>query len=316
MIIVYCVVFIALLVLAFVPGVRELNEREDAGELYINMDYSKDPHFFGDSFRRILTDAVEKSGVDQTISEMKLSRKEDVLITGTYSYVVVNSEQHVLLCRGNLDIEGPNTRNKEAYVMGSAKMADGSAITAMAVDGNLKLGKDVNVVRWLDSRGEVSIGDNCDLGVSVAGNGKVLLGKDCKFMRLFGSPVSTRGFVSHMDLSRPVKKQQKYKHILGNFKITRGIILDQDMKIEGDFVILTEERVEIHGSVFVEGSVRIDGNVLITGNVFSQQTVHLRGVEVGEPGGIKSVISKKEIVLFPDVVVHGYILTDGRGLTV
>jgi len=171
------------------------------------------------------------------------------------------------------------------------------------------------VVRWLDARGEIEVGDNCDLGVSVAGKGKVTLGKDCKFMRLFGKPVATREFVNHMSFSRPVKKQQRYKHILGNYKITRGIILDQDMKVEGDFVILTEERVEIHGSVFVEGNVRIDGNVLITGNIFSQQTIHLRGVEVGQPGGIKSVISKKEIVLFPDVVVHGYIMTDGKGVT-
>ena len=315
MIILYCLVFITLLILSFVPAIRELYEREDAKELYINMDYSKDPHYFGDSFRRILTNAVEKAGVDQTISEMKLSRNEDVLITGKYSYVVVNSEQHVLLCRGDLEIDGPNTRNKEAYVMGSAKMADGSAITAMAVDGNLKLGKNVSIVRWLDSRGAVSVGDNCDLGVSVAGNGRVSLGKDCKFLRIFGTPVATREFVSHMNFSRPVTKREKYRHILGNYKITRGIVLDQDMKIEGDFVILTEERVEIHGSIFAEGSVRIDGNVLIKGNIFSQQTIHLRGVEVGEPGGIKSVIGKKEVVLFPDVVVHGYIMTEGQGIT-
>ena len=315
MIILYCLVFITLLVLAFVPAVRELKEKEDAKELYINMDYSKDPHYFGDSFRRILTNAVEKAGVDQTISEMKLSRNEDVLITGTYSYIVVNSEQHVLLCRGNLEIEGPNTRNKEAYVMGNATMSDGSAITAMAVDGNLKLGKDVHVVRWLDSRGGITMGDNCDLGVSVSGTGRVTLGKDCKFLRIFGKPVATREFVSQMNFIRPVKKQEKYRHILGNYKITRGVILDQDLKIEGDFVILTRERVEIYGSVFVEGSVRIDGNVLITGNIFSQQTIHLRGVEVGSSDGIKSVISKKEIVLFPDVVVHGYVMTEGRGIT-
>jgi len=314
-IILYCLVFITLLVLAFVPAIRELNEKEDAKELYINMDYSKDPHYFGDSFRRILTTAVEKAGVDQTISEMKLSRNEDVLITGTYSYIVVNSEQHVLLCRGSLDIEGPNTRNKEAYVMGNANMFDGSAITAMAVDGNLKMGKDVHVVRWLDSRGDVTVGDNCDLGVSVAGKGRVSLGKDCKFLRIYGKPVATREFVSQMNFIRPVKKQERYRHILGNYKITRGVILDQDLKIEGDFMILTRERVEIHGSVFVEGSVRIEGNVLITGNIFSQQTIHLRGIEVGSPDGIKSVIGKKEIVLFPDVVVHGYVMTEGEGIT-
>ena len=68
--------FLLLLALPFLPGIIELRKPQDDRALSINMDYSKDPRYFGNSFRGILTRALGTKSLSEGMKQVSLSKEE------------------------------------------------------------------------------------------------------------------------------------------------------------------------------------------------------------------------------------------------
>lgn len=71
----------------------------------------------------------------------------------------------------------------------------------------------------------------------------------------------------------------------------------------------------VYGNVFAEGDIKIENNCIILGHVFSQSGIYIsNGVKISRPDTVKSVIGKKRIELGHDVIIFGYLLTEGVGV--
>jgi len=77
------------------------------------------------------------------------------------------------------------------------------------------------------------------------------------------------------------------------------------------------ENVTICGNVFADGDIRVGRGTIVLGNIFSQGSISLAsGVKISRPNIIKSIIGKKEVTLEKDVIIYGYVSTEGVGMTI
>jgi len=338
-------VFALLIVLPFVPGLFEVYRPRDRYPLPIDTIYTKDPRFFGISARRLLAEALDVDGVAPGVHEATLSRPESIEVRDDHALPRGTGQEAVLVARGTLEIGAGAACSREVYVRGEAKVGEGAELRALSCEGDVELAARVMLRRWLDADGNVAAGPDCVLGNSVAAGGRLTLADGVAFSRLYGSPVVTAGGVpggadaAEVEPERAplygdideIRTIEDLAHVFrGDTTVSPGESFRRPLVVKGDLVVAAgaslpyaarvygDLRVErgatIHGDAFVEGDVYLDEGAAVRGNVFSQARIRLApGARVGRPDARKSLIGKTGVELGAGVVVHGYILTDGRG---
>lgn len=332
--------FILLFFLPFLPGLVEIVRKEDADPLYIAMNYIKNPRYFGKSFKELLHQATDGFTSAPGIRDIQLSKKESLETTGPIDVLNAEEIDHLLYIQGDLVSRDNAQFNKEVYVAGDASMGPNNIIQVLAVGGNATIGQDVQLKRWLDADGDIDIGVGCSLGISTSSGGKLHLGQNCIFRRLYGAPITTgdggsttiRDFESSIPLMEHLPPELSFVRIkdrklppgtiMGknivfpqDVQIGYGSILRGNMKSYGKLVL--EDNVIIDGNVLADGDIIIGRGVKISGNVFSQKNVYISGgTTISSPGTIKSVIGKKSVRIEESVTVYGYIATEGDGVVV
>ncbi len=342
-------IFIILLLVPFLMGVIELYKPQDSSPLFIEMDRSKDPRYLGKSFRYILENAIQYEDISPGMKEVKLSKKETLEITGTKKIHAGEEGRHVYYVRGDF-VSSPKTQFvKEIYVTGNAAIGSESMLRALACAGKVFIAERANIIRWVDAEQDIDICRGGNLGISVSSGGKLRVSGQCKFKRLYGSPIVTVDdiqFVSDPESESEgakspgrVSPEERYienitdtawivhrKHTVipqstwihqdfiarKDLRIKRECVLEGNIRTYGNLII--GEDVHVSGNVFVEGDVEIGEGSFLQGSLFSQGNALIRkGVRIGEQGKVKSVIVRKGIILCQDVRIYGYVLTDGLG---
>jgi len=338
-------IFTMMLLTPFIPGIIELQNPTDEEALPVDLKYARDPRYFGHSFRKIVDMAVESSANVDAMAEVKLSHAEQVEVCGFKRVGEGDRVRHVVYVRGDLEMGNNSVLQKEARVVGNAFLQNDCFFRAMAVDGNVVLGPRTRLARWLDAEGNIMVEDACQLGISCASAKTIMLGRDTEFRRLLGAPVRTHAD-QRPDLSRqpnladlpPVpKKSEKLetieddldfvkgdltvyendtvKHdlvVAGDLNVKAGVVFRGSIRTHGTAVL--GRGVIVHGNLFCEGAISLDDDCQVLGNIFGQDTVFIgQGCRVGQRDKVKSVIGKKAVSLAADVIIYGYVLTEGRG---
>jgi predicted acyltransferase (DUF342 family) len=332
--------FILLFFLPFLPGILEIVRKEDADPLYIPMNYIKDPRYFGKSFKELLRQATDGFTASPGICDVQLSKKESLEITGSMDILNAEEVYHLLYVQGDLVSRGNAQFHKEVFVTGDASMGPNNIIQVLAADGNVTIGTDVQLKRWLDADGDINIGAGCNLGISASSGRKLHLGQNCHFRRLYGTPIATgdNGIttIDHFESSLPpmehLPPEQSFVRIKDHtippgtimgknivfpqdVQIGYGSILRGNIKSYGKLVL--EDNVIIDGSVFADGDIIIGRGAIISGHVFSQKTVYISGgTVISRANTIKSVIGKKSVRIEENVTIYGYVTTEGEGMVV
>lgn len=326
------IAFFILLLLPFIPGVVELRRPRDAGPLFIDMEYTKDPRYFGKSFRGIMK-KLARSDMDVGISNVSLSRREVIQVAHTQRVNTGKQFNHLLCVVGDLVTAERVYFRKEIYVTGNATIGANNMVRAIASDGKVFLDSKTKVLRWIDAEESIEVRESCDLGINISCGGEVRIASDCKFKRLYGFPVITcatgdedlrqyneveRVFNSAQTLDEGFftvstgSKIEKDLIVKNSLRISKNSLIVGSLKTYGELMI--EENVKVSGNVFSEGNVRIGQNTIVDGNIFSQGSVFIdKNSQIGNPGKWKSIIGKSGILLRRDVSVYGYILTEGLG---
>lgn len=325
--------FIILVLIPFIPGAIELFRPRDSEPLYIRMDYSKDPRYFGKTFKSILKEGLKD--MREGIRKIKLSKDEGVKISASGN-IPSNKEVFPILYVLNNITSGENVRfNKEIYVVGDAVIGKENILRAIASDGNIRLSEGVKVIRWLDAEGNIEVDKRCDLGISASSINELKIEKDCRFKRLLGRPVITVGLprekaksVGSVEITSAEKIVTNKKRVVipPATRVEDTLILKKELEVKEDCIlmgsmkvyknIIIGQRVKIFGNIFSEGDIEIGEDSEVSGNVFSQRYIEIKeGVKIGNSSTVKSVIGKKGIILGQDVTVFGYIMTEGVGLT-
>ncbi len=331
--------FIILFTLPFLPGILELIRKTDAEPLFISMDYIRSPRYFGKSFRSLVQRADARAAFTEGIQDITLSKGERMELVPSADYPE-NMEIKCLICAlGDLRSSDGVLFDKEVYVVGDANFGRNNIIQAMASEGNVAIADGFRLRRWLDAEGIVTIGANSKLGISISTASALRLGRDCTFRRLFGLPVIIGQAETPVasDGTAPVASREllpdglSFVRMKDSF-IPPGTILSNDVVFLNDVQIGSgarcagcvksygklelEENVIVGGSIFSEGDIIIGRNARIYGNVFSQNAISIsEGTVIGRPTTVKSIVGKKSILLEPNVIVYGFVTTEGEGRT-
>jgi predicted acyltransferase (DUF342 family) len=328
------IAFFILLLLPFMPGIVELRRPRDAGPLFIDMEYTKDPRYFGKSFKGIMK-KLARSDVGLGMSSVSLSRREVIQVAHTQRVNKGKQFNHIFCIVGDIATAEKVCFRKEIYVTGKASIGAKNMVRAIASDGKVFLDSKTTVIRWIDAEESIEIREGCDLGVNISCGGEVRIARDCKFKRLYGFPVVTcaagdKGMRQYDDVERafnstrtivegvfgvpPGSRIAKDLIVKNNLRISKNSLIVGNIKTYGELMI--EENVKVFGNIFSEGNTRIGQNTTVVGDIFSQGSVIIvRNSQIGNPGKCKSVIGKRAVMLGPDVRVYGYILTEGSGIT-
>jgi len=343
-------VFILLLVIPFLPAIKEINLARDAEPLYINMKYNKDPRYFEKSFRDLINNGLETSEQfrDKELSEINdvevvLSKKEKISIISSKKIDTYNDSENILYVLDRFETKSDLVFRKEIYAKDKGKFGEKNDLRAVLGDDDLYFSKKTKIVRWVGTSGNITFQDESDLGKRVA-CGKVLeIGKNCKFKSLFADPIVTYkatdfelkdDFPSIQKRKIPDKLDkitdyhaivQKNDFIVHkntvidrnliarkNLTIKAGVLVNFSIKCYG--IINLEKGSIVRGDIFSDNSIITGENCKIRGCLFSQNEIYLgKGTRVGLKGLVKSVIGKKKVSLEADVKIYGYVLTEGLG---
>jgi len=332
---VFFIIFLFLLLLPFVPAIKELVQPRDAHSLTINMDYSRDPRYFGNSFKGILKRALRTENLSEGTRQITLSKSETVEIVSKKKISKGNTVDHLMYVIGNLTTQENVTLNKEILVDGKVTIGKRSMLRALAAEGKVFLDSKTSVIRWVDAEGEFTANPLCDLGWSISSGKRLKISSRCRFRRLYGMPVQTCDealkkeifdsdqecqeignavIISDKDwtIIPPNTKIDKTLIFKQNLRIKRNCVLDKDVKTYKKLVL--EEGVRIKGNVFAENGITTGPCARIFGNIFSQGVIHLgQGSKIGRANATKSVVARGEIVLDKGVVIYGYVVAGKRG---
>jgi predicted acyltransferase (DUF342 family) len=331
-----CVMFLFFILLPFLPGIKEVVKPLDASPLSINMNYSKDPRYFGTSFKEILKKALGTEDLSDRTQLITLSKNETVEIVSNKTIPPASAVDHVLYVTGNLISPEDVTFHKEIYVLGKVSIGAKNMLRALAAEGKISLAHKTTVIRWVDSEGSIVVEDTCDLGWSVSSGHKLTIGPTCRFRRLYGMPIITWGreakyespyteqayeeigdaaIISDKEWTvfPPLTKIDKAVISRQNLRIKQKCLLSEDVKTNHKLVL--EEGVRIKGNVFAESGITIGPSARILGNVFSQGDIHIgKGTKIGNDGLTKSVVARGEVILNQDVVIYGYVVSGKKGM--
>ena len=253
----------------------------------------------------------------------------------------------VLYVKGDLDVGAGSRLHEDAYVLGNVTLrADGEART-LACDGEVRLGAGARVHRWLDADRDVWAAERSDLGAYCATAGALHLADGVRFTRLFAEPILTPGArprplptlpAALPPLPRPERPRNEFAAsidealawhagdltlvadsrqegdavVRGNLCLERGAALRGRVRVHGDCRL--EAGSVLDGDLYADGEVVLGDDVTVTGIIFTQARVRIgRGVQIGRPGAVKSVVGNRGVDLGPEVVVHGQVHAEGEG---
>ncbi|WP_456392947.1 hypothetical protein [Persephonella sp.] len=281
---------VAVMALPFV--ISYLLTYRDEEKINIDLSFEKNPRYFGISFRKKISPLLNTVNTEKGIVRGKLSKDEKIWVGKLGKLTQDIYQKHILVFTEDTSIKGGSFLSKEIYGLKDLEIGEGAVVRAVACDGFCRLGREVEVIRWIDSIKGIKAGEGCVIGVVASSKGNISLGKECVFTRLYGFPVETYG-VSEFE-------------VVGE---ELGPVRAERVDISG------EKPVLIEGDIFGEKLVYLK-NVHVTGTVFCFGDVYLENAVIGNAGKTVSVIGAK-VRLGSNVKVYGYIQADvKRGVVV
>jgi cytoskeletal protein CcmA (bactofilin family) len=338
-------VFLILLLAPFVPAVVEVYHPLDRYPLPVNMTYTKNPRYLGQSAWKLVTEAVEGLPAGEGRHTVQMSKEETVWVSRARTIPQRTNLADILFVKGDLVLEREVTCEKELFVTGGARVDAESKLRSLACKGDALLSPRCEVVRWMDVDGSIEAGEHCVLGVLVAAGATLKLGQGVRFQRLVGNPIATyhandedvqlaaptrealtpakrvKTIEDALDWHRDSLEIDAQQVVDGPLVVKQDLTLGEAAVLRGSAKVYGKTEIgpgaTVHGDLFCEGPIKIAEGAVIAGNVFSQDTIALRrGATVGQRGRHKSVIAKKAIRIAEGVRIHGYVLTDGEGIVV
>jgi|GEM_PF-3551991 len=340
------IVFLILIVLPFIPAVREILHPKDNKPLFINQDYIRDPKFFDNSFMEELKPYLVNP--DQA-KDRTIKFKDQIPIEYHKDLTVPDSAKtdHLLIVSNNLKTGNKAVFTQPVYVQGGAEIGSNNQLDILKVNGNIKLGRDCSINKWMSSDGGINAGDGVNMGKRATCNNIMLMNKGCRFTNVYAMPIATyeadfnptedrkiavelpdgkiennkqvtdfNWYISRKLISVPPYSVVNNSMIVkSDLVIRQGTVVNGDIKVYGSVVI--EKGVRIYGELVCEKDVEVGEDSFIRENLFSQSWIHLKkGVRIGLPGQHKTAIGKKGIKLEKNVLVYGNLMTAGQGIIV
>jgi predicted acyltransferase (DUF342 family) len=338
------IIFMVLLIIPFLPAIMEMVNPKDNEPLFIDQQYTRDPRHLD---KQLMEDLKPFLAATQNGKKDLGKYRNNITVEHKDDYTVPDSfKVDSLVIVDNNVKSGKNvTFNQPLYVRGNAEFSENTTLDIAMVNGDISLGKNSKVHRWISSNANITAGKEVELGKHLACKGILQLDKGCTFTNLYAMPIASQNSDFSKDFTippavefpkdnkDPMTKVNDMNWYVSNKLVTippyslvnnsmiiktdivlrKGSVFNGDLKVYGKVII--EEDVRIYGELLCNGDVVIGEGSFIRENLFTQSTITMKsGVRIGLPGQHKSVIGKKGITIGSNVVIYGNILTAGKGI--
>lgn len=307
-------VFIFILLLPFLPSIIEIFRGKER-TMDINLLYSRDPAFWGNSYLKLLSCTIYNNlkGI-KTFEDLKKISKELIIemefcfdkgkdkffisknLDNLHKISKFKNIDFVVIAVDNSVLSNEYLFNKELVVFGDLNINHSCFFNSLIVVGNLYVNSKTKIARYLHVDGFIYINQELEVGNAAYSSKGIIINAPFHCKKIF-SPKNISGKESNIE--------QMYNNIDDNKKIE----ISGNIKIEGKFSIDSKEKyVKIDGNLVCDSDLFLKGNIWVTQNIFSQENVFLfDGVVVGTSGKYKSVVARKNIKVSKSVKVYGYL---------
>ena len=326
------ILFLALLSLCFFFGIQEwLRPRSP---LPIDVDYVREENYFGVSFRskmlewlstaRPLPAAVLSDAAVRTVLER--GNGERILCLAGGLWGKSGERDELIYCEGNLSLPEKAVFHKEIYGRGNVESGACAQLQAVAADGQIILGRDNEVFRWVDARRKVLLRRGTVVHSRVSSIESIEMELGVSVQSLYAPLIVTAGYHPPTDFFAGRNKSTKLRPaveslpgergnspryldgvpasrlgagawlVRGDLELRTGTCVNSNLIVQGS--LRSGAHCSFSASVKA-GSVELGPQNQVFGNVVSE-----RGLEIGKSGRVgASVVAERDIILRADVRV-------------
>jgi predicted acyltransferase (DUF342 family) len=309
---------------------NKIKNKKDDNYIEINLNYKRDPAYFGKTFLNLLnlailnklkkydTEALNK--IENLILEISLFKDKKEIIYLTNNFEDINKLKDstnlkekdicsiIIMNKKSTEIKKPMNFKKEFINLGNLIISNKVSFFALIVKGDLILNKDseITIEKYLHVDGNIYFNSKANVGGSIYSSENIYINSLVTFKRMFAKEIKTQldeNFVFLDDIEE--NKFNNKTLIKGNLKIYGKLELNPD----SEFII-------IQGNLVSENDIILKGNIWVKENIFTQGNISLsNGVVVGVKNKIKSIVAKKNITIGPKVKIYGYIHSELNSTT-
>jgi predicted acyltransferase (DUF342 family) len=305
--IVFTIIFAGLLYLQFYLAHRQWKKIKGQQTSEIDVGYVRMEDYLAQSFRRKVKEWLQLPSTIASDRERTILKGRETIrvFTGGIEFGAGEQCDDILVVEGDFACGSGCLFAREILVKGNARFGEGAQLQSVAVDGDLALGWDVKVARWLDSTRELTIGANCLVGARVTAAGIIRLGPGAQAGSMYAPQVVTTAWDGTFQ-RKETPEMAKLPVIAfsaeaiaaresleaAGFDVKRLIQLGSDSWLyKGDLRLLAALRLTtklvvkgkcdlpdacvLEADIHADGSLNIGANSICRGNLISGKDIHL-----------------------------------------
>lgn len=255
----------------------------------------------------------------------------------------IRETAHLILSAGDLSLAGEHIYSSEIYADGTLRSGSGLVLRAVLAKGDIYLGSEAYVLRWLHADGIVLAGENSRLYGRTSAGQRLVLGQGCHFARMYApriefapmspqvlaSPCQTLYYRAAFEMPEKLHSSDKGRWLMrGSLTVAantwhRGhLIASEELRVEaGAYVsgavkghhVRLGSGSRVHGSVVAGAWVVMERDSQAMGPIVAEDMVEIGpGCVVGAPG-YPTTITAPRIRIAPGALVHGSVWAREEG---
>ena len=188
-------------------GIREWQQPSDAIPLAMDVDYIRIENYFGRSFRAKMQEWLQEwlaepqpngaaAGVTAGCSDAVRRRTAggELLLLVPGGRISNGEEREIIYSEGDLTLADGSIFRREIYGQGRVETEAGVRLQSLAADGDMVLGADNDVARWVDAQGVIVIRSGTVVGSRASSLAGIELARGVSVQSLYAPIVCTAGY--------------------------------------------------------------------------------------------------------------------------
>lgn len=311
MIYIFFIIFILFSIFPLVISLESYNKYRYK-EVYVDDGFVRVGRFFGKSFSKMIERELPKIKGNVIF----LTREEDIDKTEEDGEEIYPDIVENLVVRNQMKASlNVKEFKKEIYCKGDVDLSKGNLkIRAAYSKGEMKIGANTIVKRWIDAEKNVYVFSGSDLGLSASSNEMLSISEGVSFKRLYGKKIEINSTGEERKINYPEDDIYENKDIKSkkNIKIKDGEMIFGNISSKKN--IYLGKNVFVTGNVFADGNIFIGENTKVCGNIMAYKDISVsKNVELGQNGVIVSVISRGSINFKENTDVYGFVSCEKGG---
>jgi cytoskeletal protein CcmA (bactofilin family) len=287
----FALVCMLLLVLPFVPAVREWLRPTDAAALPVSANYSSDIDHFA---RRLHADVSGRLGLGAPTGH------EDFEFLPALPQAADWTQARMrLIAQHGIVSDEPISCPKPVYVQGGLRAAGGSVFPALYVTGDLELGMRSEITDWAHADGVLRLGAGSIALRRISAGESVELDRDVWFEWVHAPLIRFGSSATVLPAATAQPAPASYAELPGAIQQSPGLFL-----IRGDCALLPGRNYR--GSLVVTGFLTVGAGTTVEGDIKARA-----GLSVGNGAAVHGAATcRKRIYIFRDACVWGPVISE------